>query len=242
MVKTTLITLSGNRQIELHYPDSWLMERTIHELLTGQEYPHISFLDAGGAAVIDIGANIGCSSVLFAAQYPGATVYALEPSTHAFAFLARNTAALGNVRPIQVGAFDKDTTAPFFLGREASLTSSLFPGGEASSVPTETVQLRRISTLLDELGIGRIALLKIDTEGAEVPILTDLLPRMQRIDAIYLEYHCEDDRLAIDRMLAPHFILFQARARVAHRGTCGYVAHRLVASQTPWSDGAIRRG
>ena len=131
-------------------------------------------------------------------------------------------------------------TAPLFPGQYASVTSSLFPGGEALQIPAETVQLRRISTLLDELRIGRIALLKADTEGAELPILNDLLPRMNQIDAIYLEYHSEDDRLAIDQLLAPHFILFRSRASIAHRGICGYLARRVISSRTHWDQIAIK--
>ena len=242
MVKTVKIQLPGDRQIQMEYPDSPLMEKVIREVFIGSEYPLIPFLNPAGAAVVDIGANIGCSTVLFATQYPAATVFALEPSADAFAFLARNVSALGNVRPIHVGAFDKDISAPFFPGQFASVTGSLFPGGEASNVLTETVRLRRISTLLDELGIGRIALLKIDTEGAEVPILGDLLLRMGGIDAIYVEFHSEDDRHAIDRLLAPQFILSFARVNLAHRGICGYIARRVISAHTQWDRIPIRHG
>lgn len=241
MVKTVTITWSNKQQVQLEYPDSPLMEQIIGEIISGQEYPHIVFLDSAGAAVIDIGANIGCSALLFAVQYPAAKIYALEPSANSFGFLARNVGQHPNIQPIHVGAFNEDATAPMFPGVEASVASSLFPGGQAASTPGEIVRLRRISKLLDELGIERIALLKLDTEGAELPILTDLLPRLDRIDAIYVEYHSEDDRRAIDQLVAPWFILCQSRTRLAHRGMCGYLARRVISAKTDWDACAIRR-
>lgn len=240
MVKTVLIQLPGGVQFPPHFPASTLMESVIHEVFSGPEYPRISFLDTRGSAIVDIGVNIRCSALLFATHYPDATVYALEPATETFGFLSRNMASHRNVRPLHLGAYNADTTARFFPGKAASVTGSLVSGGEAADVPGETVRLRRISTLLRELHLDRIALLKVDTEGAELGILTDLVDFFDRIDAIYLEYHSEADRLAIDQLLSSQYTLISARSNCPHRGICGYCAKRVLSAKTNYELTAIR--
>ena len=86
----------------------------------------------------------------------------------------------------------------------------------------------RASAELQALKLGRISILKIDTEGCEIPILSDLHDWLDRIDAIYVEYHCEDDRRAIDQMLAEHFYLIHAIVGRANLGTLIYIAQTLA--------------
>ena len=43
----------------------------------------------------------------------------------------------------------------------------------------EVITLRRASSFLAEQGVGRVALLKLDTEGVEVPILRDVTKRFE---------------------------------------------------------------
>ena len=71
----------------------------------------------------------------------------------------------------------------------------------------------------------------------EVPILNELLLEKTNvdIDVIYVEYHSEEDRLEIDRMISERFILFYSQANQLHRGTKGFVSKTLV-SQYPESE------
>lgn len=225
-VATLQVSLPDGQQISVSYPASPLMDMVVREVLTGSEYPRLKFPTAG-TAVVDIGANVGCSAIVFALQYPGATVYALEPAQTAFEFLAQNTASFSNIQVYQLGGFDKDATARLFHGRAGSVTNSLFAGGLASDTDGETIQLRRISGFLREQGIGRISVLKIDTEGAELAILRDLAGHFPQIDAIHVEFHSEADRLDIDRLLLPDFALCFGKITEPHRGILTYVARRL---------------
>ena len=86
--------------------------------------------------------------------------------------------------------------------------------------------------MIAEHGISRIGLLKLDTEGSEVPILRDLEDFLDRIDAVFLEYHSEADRLEIDRILSSRFDLCKATIDLVHRGTLAYVAKAIIASRT----------
>jgi hypothetical protein len=99
---------------------------------------------------------------------------------------------------------------------------------------SETIQLRRLSTFFAEQAIEHISLLKLDTEGAELPILNDILPMLPRIDALFVEYHSEADRLELDRMLTPTYTLFASRAEHPHRGLMCFVAKPILAGKTTW--------
>jgi FkbM family methyltransferase len=231
MTKTATLNFKDGRTLEFVYPYSPMMESVCGQVFARNEYRPLPFLEPH--TIVDVGANIGATAVFFSATYPNAKIYALEPAREAFSFLQRNTATLPNVRLFNFGAFDKDTTAGLYLGNEASVTNSLV-ANVMTSAASETVQLRRMSTFLAEQGIDRISLLKLDTEGAELPILNDLLPMLPRIDAIFVEYHSEPDRLELDRMLTPTYIVFASRAEHPHRGLMCYVAKSVLAGKTTW--------
>ena len=92
--------------------------------------------------------------------------------------------------------------------------------------------LRRASTFFEEHNVDRVKLLKLDTEGAELPILRDLGLWLERVQAIALEYHAEEDRLEIDRLLSRRFALVQGRVHFLHRGTLVYVAREVIEART----------
>jgi len=194
MTATLQLRLPDGREIPIRYPSSPLMDAVVREVFSGAEYPRLDFIAAAGSAIVDLGANVGCSAIVFAVKYPEAVVYALEPAKDAFAFLVDNTAPFPNIRNFQIGAFDRDASARLFHGCGGSVTNSLFSGGLAADTPGETVQLRRISSFLREQNVSRIAVLKIDTEGAELPILRDLAGHFPQVDAIHVEFHSEADR------------------------------------------------
>jgi FkbM family methyltransferase len=149
-----------------------------------------------GAVAIDAGANVGLYTVPMAER--GAVVYAFEPNPWAYAVLAERFARTPNVRSIRSAVSDRDGTARLYLHEDArvdplaaSVGSSLVAGKGNVRVETyvevETVSLEAFVTSLGH----RVALLKLDVEGAEIPILTQLLDtgRIAEIDNILVEMH-----------------------------------------------------
>ena len=239
MIKTVQISYEG-KTYPLQYPLSPLMEAVVTEILTKNEYPLLPFLQNHSGAVLDIGANIGCTSLLFSVYYPTATVYAFEPSPSSFQFLQLNTKQFPNVRPFNYGLDSKDGSARLYSGQGASVTNSLGTSVLNSS-EFETVELRRLSAFILDNSLDRILLIKIDTEGSEAPILRDIEHLLDRVEAVMLEYHSEGDRLEIDRLLANRFTLYSGNAPNPHRGNLIYVSKSTVAAKTNWDGLAIRR-
>lgn len=239
MIKTIQFSCEGKTYL-IQYPFTPLMEAVTTEILCKNEYPALSFLQGHQGAVLDIGANIGCASLIFSISYPSATVFAFEPSKDTYKFLLLNTNALPNVRCFNYGLYNRDCCVKLYTGKFASVTGSI---GQSmlNSSEFEMVELRRVSSFITYHGLDRILLIKIDTEGSEVPILRDIEPLLDRVESIILEYHSEQDRVEIDQLLASRFTLFSAKASQAHRGNLAYVSKAVLATRTDWDRFAIRR-
>jgi FkbM family methyltransferase len=145
--------------------------------------------------VLDIGANIGVTSVLMAQKYPEAQIYAFEPVPENFELLERNTAGYSNIHCFAFALGDRDAE----LSIRASDDPANFGGFSFFEAGTDTqkksnVQLRHVNHVLKELRLESVDLIKIDTEGAEHSILTTLDPAiLEKVQWITGELHGNQD-------------------------------------------------
>jgi FkbM family methyltransferase len=125
-----------------------------------------------GMTFVDVGANIGYFTLLAGSVVgPAGRVVAFEPTPAVVNRLRENVRLNGlrNVTSVQKAISDHRGTAQFFLSDEDPEANSLFRQNTAAKrVEVET------ATLDDELSryaIGKVDVLKIDTEGAELSVL-----------------------------------------------------------------------
>ncbi len=196
------------------------------EVLSGHEYPLPALRNYTPGTIVDIGANAGAASVYFARQYPNARILAFEPSSRNLAVLTENARAHPNIRVFPFGLSNADRVASMALGGVGLIDSLYRRPPTPESV--ETVCLRAATRMLESESCFPLSILKLDTEGCEPEILTDLRDRLSDIDYICLEYHSEDDRRAIDALLGTTHLLVHARVAHAHRGTLAFLHHRLA--------------
>lgn len=193
------------------------------DILQGRTYPIVP--DIGPVAtIVDIGANVGSASLMFAGFYPQAEIHAFEPGPAALALLRRNVAGFANIRVHAHGLDAKAGQLRLYRSQWDPMSASVLASAENTSA-FDLVEIRQAASALSDCGIGRIDVLKIDTEGCEVPILADLSRLVAATKVIYLEYHSERDRLAIDQQLSATHLLARAAIRHPHRGDLCYV-HR----------------
>lgn len=131
--------------------------------------------------VIDLGANAGFATLLFASRYPLGSIAALEPAPDTFARLVRNVGHLRNV-----------TTMPLAAGQPGSIVFDLgVPSterrGQSRSIAGYEIARVGLSEILARLGWDEVDLLKIDIEGDEFALLAD--PSIERARVIVGELH-----------------------------------------------------
>lgn len=223
MIRTCHLTFPGRSgPLAFDYFES--SERHISAILNGTTYPAVP--DVGEVrTILDIGANVGAATVAFAARYPQATIHACEPGPTPRSLLERNVAGLDRIRVHPVGLHDHDGSVPLYRSRwdpmSASVEVSAENGGEF-----DEICLRDAAAWMDEQQVGTIDVMKIDTEGCELPILRCLADRALQSKLIYLEYHSDDDRRLIDAWLEPTHVLASAKADHPHRGDVCYVSRQ----------------
>lgn len=152
------------------------------------------FVAAGpGDIIIDAGANVG--DVTSRCARTGATVHAFEPNPLCYAILKDRFAGLRNVKVHHAGVMDRrgslylstpkahDNYDPVDMTVAASF---VVKDDEAETVEVECVDLAEFIQSL-----GRVALLKMDIEGAEIPVLNRLLDTriIDRVEIAVVETH-----------------------------------------------------
>jgi FkbM family methyltransferase len=138
--------------------------------------------------IVDLGSEVGLSVTYFATTYPNSQILAFEPDPASFALLRHNINAnrMKNVTAFNYALSDKVGILPFYVDSkvEGSLTMSLYPTRQQRKI---TVKVKRLSSFLTR----RIDLLKMDIEGAELSVLTDLVKsrKISLISHMIIEYH-----------------------------------------------------
>jgi FkbM family methyltransferase len=216
---------SNGESFTVEFVDTPDARHTAREILEGRSYPIFPFVPSADV-IFDVGANIGATSVRLALAYPAAQIYSFEPAPATFHLLQKNTMRLTNVTPLNFGLYSET--------KEAQLFHSLVDSGTASigrsyinADSFDTVKLCNPTEWMQKQDITRIDILKVDTEGCEVPILHSLKKYIPEIKLVYLEYHSERDRLAIDELLAPTHILCSSRSQCGHLGELAYARKDL---------------
>lgn len=156
------------------------------------------------ATVLDVGASIGDFAVDVARGWPDRTVHAFEPEPSAAAILEDNVRANGvaNVVLHRLAIADRDGRAELAVDRSRPVLNALDPP-PGDPRPRIGVPCRRLDGLLDELGVTRCDLLKIDCEGAEAAVLAGAgAAGLGRVEAVSLEYHDPGAARGIEELLA----------------------------------------
>lgn len=122
-----------------------------------------------GMVVVDVGANIGYYTLLAARKVGyGGVVHAIEPSDENLRFLQEN---------IRDNKLENVVTHSCAAGREVAtrtfhITGSSDSHGFYNHPYTETIETVEMTQVpLDDLAKGRVDLVKIDVEGAEIEVL-----------------------------------------------------------------------
>lgn len=159
----------------------------LHEVFVQGEY--VVELPFKPRIILDLGANIGATVAYFKCMYPESQIWAFEPDPRAFHRLERNSAGFSGVHLQHAAIIGEDVpTATLHAARhtwESSTTVSL-----ADAEPV-VVQARTLTSVVCELALPRIDILKIDVEGAEWEILVEGAALLDNVGAVAGEFHAD---------------------------------------------------
>jgi FkbM family methyltransferase len=176
------------------------------QIFFNEEYSSLGDL-ADPLLVLDLGANVGFSSAYFLSQFPNSRVVAVEPDPQNIAICKINLSAYGSRVMLLHGAVWSTST-------KLCLSTGNFGDGRewATQVcePTKVmtapeIQAWDVESLVEMAGGGRVDLLKVDIEGAELDVFGKSagawLPQVRNI---CIELHGKECEKAFFRALADY--------------------------------------
>jgi FkbM family methyltransferase len=159
-----------------------------NEIFEADEYGAVREWDPHGfATIVDLGANIGLSVLVWAALSPNALVAAVEPDAGNLALLRRNIDASA--------VSERVVIIPSFVAATSGYAAADRCGGEwaikMSSKPGEDrIPVSSMEDILAAIGSPHeVDLMKCDIEGAEAEIFKSCSSWVQRIRHLVIELH-----------------------------------------------------
>jgi FkbM family methyltransferase len=226
------IPRGGLPAIALTIPDDQPTDYLINEIYSGRCYAPVPCV-TDLASVIDIGANVGLAAAYFRACYPDALIHGFEPAPETFAIFAANAERIGRCVAHSWGLYACDRRVNLFLGREGAANNSICQH-EYSSTNAISVELKASGRVFSALSLpDSVDIVKIDTEGCEIPVLRGLESWLSRVRLFYIEFHSEGDRRVIDDLLQPTHTLWRAAIHSPHRGLVVYVRRDCLPAVLP---------
>jgi FkbM family methyltransferase len=171
----------------------------INEILLCNEYGRFEIVEP--ELVLDLGSHIGVSLLHWRLRFPRARLIGIEPNSVSFTRLLENASQLP-AEVHQLAIADRDGEVEFFADRQACLSSLAHAPGRESV----TVRARTLDTLIEELAVDQIDLLKLDIEHGETAVLQNS-DRLDDIPVIVGEFADGGDPKA----RAAFFSLFRDR-------------------------------
>lgn len=193
----------------IYYRPGTLDLHLIQKILVAREEYKFPQYDA--KIIYDIGANIGIATLLINSIYPDAVIHCFEPEPENFEILRKNVEHLGDrVVLNKVALGNTNGTAmlygPELNGNHGGFSQYLKP--EKEFTPGCQVPVARVSQYMAKVGTPEI--IKIDCEGAEYDILTDIAD-ISKVAWIAGELHSVKDYELMSYLSSKGFSIESAR-------------------------------
>ena len=153
---------------------------SIREIWFEEAY-QLPFEDPSGV-FLDLGANIGMTSVWLAKKFSFTQVIAVEPDPDNAALLRQNLELNGIAGQVLEAAIGPQEGTARFATSELSNLGRVSENGSL-------VRMISVDTIIKEFAVTRFGLIKIDIEGGEQELFDGPGEWLARTDAIIIEFH-----------------------------------------------------
>lgn len=135
--------------------------------------------------VVDLGANIGLTSLYLSQFLPTARFVCVEPSRENMSLLRRNLEHLGNQVEFVFGSIGQTSKQVYFHESPASWGGTVDDCSEGA----EPIHCYSVDDLLRMTNVDRVDLMKVDVEGAEKMLFCCKPDWLKKVNAIIIELH-----------------------------------------------------
>ena len=121
--------------------------------------------------ILDVGANIGCTSILFSDL--GQQVVSFEPLARTYDLLQKNISLSkkNNIKTLPLALGDENKNAEIYFSDTNRSTAFVLDRTSRDDGKTALIKVRCLDDLFPEIGIDRFDFMKIDVEGYELRVL-----------------------------------------------------------------------
>lgn len=140
--------------------------------------------------VIDAGANIGYTAVLFANWWPEATIVSIEPDGENYELTLKNTSAYKNISVLNGGLWNKEVKLKIEAGQEDGFVVREITDTTSEVKPENLTTGISIDQLLKKHNASQIDFLKMNIEGSEKEIFSENYQNwLPKTKAMLIELH-----------------------------------------------------
>lgn len=150
-------------------------------------------LETDSPNILDVGSHIGLAILYFKRRYPNAKIIGFEPNPNTFNFLKKNIQqnSISDINLINAGIASQNGESDFFI--DANPQNPWAWGDSMVQMPwydKDKYQTIKVKTVrLSEYINQKIDLLKIDAEGYESEILSEIIDKLHLVKYIAVEFH-----------------------------------------------------
>ena len=157
----------------------------LHEIFTTECYRLPDNLVQHPATIVDLGANIGLTTLFFSQQFPNARYVCVEPSHANARILRKNVAVLGDGAQVIEAAISDQSGEATFDDTGWSWGGRLTADGQ----PGRIVRSCTMDDIITSCRLEKIDLLKVDVEGAEKQLFRQTPKWLGQVRSIIIELH-----------------------------------------------------
>jgi len=141
-------------------------------------------------------------------------IYAFDPAPESIRWL-QGQQLPDNFQFYPFGLANKDGFVSFMIPDNPKLSSLRITDSESVDNKTLTLEVRKLSTILNVLGNSKIDILKMDIEGAEYLVIDDIVAASVEINQLLIEFHHRfgrydiyDTKKAIEKLNQAGYFIF----------------------------------
>lgn len=120
-------------------------------------------------SILDIGANIGLAALYYHATYPNANIYCFEPDPRNYRRLKQHTQFSEKICCFNLAVGSSNKITSFYMDPHRGSSSSL--SKRRSRQRRIMLETKTLESILDDLPLSAVDVLKFDIEGAEEDVL-----------------------------------------------------------------------